>query len=245
MGVPTIGKHNEIVEKHLHIAEHLAKRWAERQNPRISVDDLLGPANLGLVKAAADYDSAKSDNFPNYARLRISGEIKDYLRDNDHLSRLDREIVREYESLEGTIEERAEKMGLSAEQIAHLMTIPDKIHNELRTDLRDKEQWEDNPLSMGAYSNNLLDHASGEEQGYDELENVVEACCQFLMPKTAHCFRLRHLNGKGYQEISVEVGISKTCVFTRLKNAYKFLSEHQTLRNRLGLEPGETRVSIN
>ena len=242
MGVPTIGKHNEIIEKHLHLAATLAKRWSDRQNPRVSVDDLIGPANLGLVKAANDYDAAKSDSFPNYARLRISGEIKDYLRENDHLSRLDREIVREYESLEGTLEERAEKMGLSDEQIAHLMTIPDKIHNEVQTNLRGNLHQEFG--TVPEYENRSLDSvAISEDSGYDEFENVVDTCCKLLSTKTAHCFRLRHLNGKGYQEISEELGISKTCVFTRLKNAYKFLANHTDLRNRLGLEPGETKVS--
>lgn len=241
MADPAIDKRNEIVEKNTRLAERLAQIWADKHGPTISSDDLLGPANLGLVKAATDYDASKSDSFTNYARIRITGEIKDHLRYNDHLSRLDREIIREYESLEGTVEERAEQMGLSAEQVAHLMTIPADLKNEFRNDapgIKFKQNihvWDEPRAS--------LDSNTSESYPFDELENVVEVCCQFLSQKTAYCFRLRHLHGKDYKEIGIAAGISKTCAFTRIKSAYKLLSKEPSLRNKLGLEPGETSVT--
>ncbi len=80
---------NELVLKHLDLAEALAGRFEARGRERA---DLNQVAYLGLVKAARGFDQAKGDSFPAYAAPTVSGELKRYLRDRSWVVRPPRHI---------------------------------------------------------------------------------------------------------------------------------------------------------
>lgn len=68
----------ELVLKHLSLAEKIAKSQFKRTPPQVSYDELQSAAYMGLVDAASRYDGKR--DFEVYASPRIFGEIKDYLR---------------------------------------------------------------------------------------------------------------------------------------------------------------------
>lgn len=70
-----------LVLTHMNIAETLAAKKKRRVPPSVTYDDLKSAAYLGLVDAAAKYDAAYGTPFDLYARVRIAGAIKDYLRE--------------------------------------------------------------------------------------------------------------------------------------------------------------------
>lgn len=62
----------------------LANKWACKKHkdmPKcVQLDELKSAAYFGLLDAATKYNPAKHNQFPVYARIRVLGEINDYLR---------------------------------------------------------------------------------------------------------------------------------------------------------------------
>ncbi|MHA1948744.1 MAG: sigma-70 family RNA polymerase sigma factor [Candidatus Thorarchaeota archaeon] len=75
----TLEERNELVENYLPLAESLAWKKSRVTPNSISIDELKSAAYMGLVLAASRFDTEKG-SFGGYAAIRITGEIKDYLR---------------------------------------------------------------------------------------------------------------------------------------------------------------------
>ena len=67
-----------LVLQHMSFAEKIAKSQFRKMPPQVQLDELKSAAYMGLVDAAGRYDG--KSNFEGFARYRIIGEIKDYLR---------------------------------------------------------------------------------------------------------------------------------------------------------------------
>ena len=68
----------ELIERHLYIAEILSKKYANRG---IDYDDIYQVASIGLIYAIDRYDIDKGFEFSSFATPTIIGEIKKYFRD--------------------------------------------------------------------------------------------------------------------------------------------------------------------
>ena len=68
----------KLILDHLFFAEKLAKSHFRKTPPQVQLDELISAAYMGLVDAAKRYDGR--NDFKIFARWRIVGEIKDYLR---------------------------------------------------------------------------------------------------------------------------------------------------------------------
>lgn len=75
--------HGQIVERHLGLADALARRYGRS---RTDADDLRQVARIGLVEAVQRFDVAKGD-FVAFAVPTISGVLKRYFRDHAWLVR--------------------------------------------------------------------------------------------------------------------------------------------------------------
>ncbi|MGH3991723.1 MAG: sigma-70 family RNA polymerase sigma factor [Pseudonocardiaceae bacterium] len=69
-----------LIEGHLPLAEHLARRFAGRGEP---LDDLAQVTTVGLIKAVDRFDPARGSHFLSFAVPTIVGEICRYFRDQD------------------------------------------------------------------------------------------------------------------------------------------------------------------
>jgi len=81
----TIKDRNSLVEKHLTLAENLARRRFQTVHRSVQYGELLSAAYLGLLDAAEKFDASKANEqakypFRCYASARIQGEMNDYLR---------------------------------------------------------------------------------------------------------------------------------------------------------------------
>jgi RNA polymerase sigma factor (sigma-70 family) len=68
----------ELATRYLPIAETLANNYRIRQ--RLERDEIRSTAYMALVEAARTFDPARKVNFATYARHRIRGALRDYLR---------------------------------------------------------------------------------------------------------------------------------------------------------------------
>lgn len=70
---------DKIVERCLPLADHIARRFEGRGEPR---DDLVQVARVGLVNAVARFDFEAGSDFVSFAVPTIMGEVRRHFRDN-------------------------------------------------------------------------------------------------------------------------------------------------------------------
>jgi RNA polymerase sigma-B factor len=72
-------KRDAIVERCLPLADHIARRFDGRGEPR---DDLVQVARVGLVNAVIRFDVDAGSDFVSFAVPTIMGEVRRHFRDN-------------------------------------------------------------------------------------------------------------------------------------------------------------------
>ena len=80
---------DELIEAHLRLAEHLARRFANRG---VALDDLIQVASLGLVKAVERFEPDRGLEFSTFATPTIVGELKRHFRDKGWAVRVPRRV---------------------------------------------------------------------------------------------------------------------------------------------------------
>ncbi len=70
---------DKIVERCLPLADHIARRFEGRGEPR---DDLVQVARVGLVNAVTRFDVEAGSDFVSFAVPTIMGEVRRHFRDN-------------------------------------------------------------------------------------------------------------------------------------------------------------------
>lgn len=73
-------KRDKLFHQYISLANKIAYKKGKSLPKCVQLDELKSAAYLGLLDAASRYDEAKHNFFPVYARIRILGEINDYLR---------------------------------------------------------------------------------------------------------------------------------------------------------------------
>ncbi len=77
---PEFHRHRDkIVERCLPLADHIARRFEGRGEPR---DDLVQVARVGLVNAVVRFDVETGSDFVSFAVPTIMGEVRRHFRDN-------------------------------------------------------------------------------------------------------------------------------------------------------------------
>ena len=71
------------------------------------------------------------------------------------------------------------------------------------------------------------EEGGGEYQSSDRLRNLMTYAEQNLTKQTLQVFRMRHLQGMKYQDIAVELGISRVMVYKHLTQAMEKIKEYQ------------------
>ena len=78
---------DRLVIDHLDWARGIAAAVAKRLPTWFTVEDLVGPAEIGLVQAASRYDSTRNDNFMAYAQQRVYGACIQSVRRREYKER--------------------------------------------------------------------------------------------------------------------------------------------------------------
>jgi len=122
---------DELIERHLYIAEILAKKYTNRG---IEYDDIFQVASMGLIYAVDRFDVSKGFQFSSFATPTIIGEIKKHFRDKGWTIRVPRRIQELSKRINNakvalsqdlqrvpTIEDLAEYLETSEEEILETM----------------------------------------------------------------------------------------------------------------------------
>lgn len=123
----TASTRDELVNAHLGLVHHVARKLQRRLSDEVEYDELLGPGAIGLMEAIETFDPDRGMAFSTFAVPRIRGAMLDDLRRRDAVPRSVREkqsALRDAEDSlrrtlgrEPTATETAEELGLETEKV--------------------------------------------------------------------------------------------------------------------------------
>ena len=201
----------KLVEVHLPLVEHLARRFRNRGEP---LDDLIQVATIGLIKSVDRFDPSRGVEFSTYATPTIVGEIKRHFRDKGWAVRVPRRLQELRLALTSATAELSQQHGRAptvAELAAHLRLSEDDVLEGLESanaystlSLDVPEQGEqDSPLvadSLGAEDEEL--------EGVEYRESLKPLLAK-LPPREKKILLLRFFGNMTQSQIAEEIGISQ------------------------------------
>jgi len=216
----------EYIKGNLRLVLSVIKRFgASNENP----DDLFQIGCIGLIKAINNFNTELDVKFSTYAVPMIIGEIRRYMRDNNSIrvSRSLRDTA--YKAIyakehymkqhlkEPTVEEIAEEIGISKEDIVFAldaiqapMSLQEPVYNDGGDALYVMDQ--------------ISDTKNREEKWIENLS--LQAAMEHLNERERYIIQLRFFEGKTQMEVAEMIRISQAQVSRLEKNALKVMRDY-------------------
>lgn len=222
------GAREKYIKGNLRLVLSVIKRFSSSNE---NVDDLFQIGCIGLIKAIDNFDSSLNVKFSTYAVPMIIGEIRRFLRDNSSI-RVSRSLkdtaykaIYAKESLikrnmkEPTINEIAEEIGISKEDIVYALDAiqnPMSLYEPVFTDGGDT-----------LYVMDQISDKKNKEENWVEHLSLSEAMKR-LNDREHEIISLRFFEGKTQMEVADLIGISQAQVSRLEKNALKTMKNYLT-----------------
>ena len=216
----------QYIKGNLRLVLSVIQRFSGNQE---NIDDLFQIGCIGLIKAIDNFDITQNVKFSTYAVPMILGEVRRYLRDNNSI-RVSRSLrdtaykaiyakegfVKKY-SKEPTVQEIAEEIGISKEDIVFALDaiqMPVSLHEPVYSDGGDTLYIMDQ----------VSDKKNREENRVEELS--LEAAMERLNERERFIIQLRFFEGKTQMEVAEQIQISQAQVSRLEKNALKIMKQY-------------------
>ncbi|WP_019876183.1 RNA polymerase sigma factor SigF [Sporichthya polymorpha] len=200
-----------LVELHLPLVEHLARRFRNRGEP---LDDLVQVATIGLIKSVDRFEIDRGVEFSTYATPTIVGEIKRHFRDRGwavrvprrlqelrlHLSTATAELSQQL-GRAPTVSELAQRLGRSEEEVLEGLESAN-AYSTLSLDVPEQGEG-DSPA--------VVDSLGGEDEALEGVEyrESLKPLLERLPPREKRILLLRFFGGMTQSQIATELGISQ------------------------------------
>jgi RNA polymerase sigma-B factor len=215
---------NELVARHLALAEHVARRFRHTSEP---FDDLVQVARLGLVNAAKRWDPDRGVAFSTFAVPTIMGELRRYFRDRAWLIRPPRHMQELYLAIQRCREELWQELGRepSAGDVAERLETPIE---EILDALAAADGYA--PVSLDApVRHDEVDGATGQDFLADDRRELearedrvaIEQLGAGLSERDREIVRLRFSEDLLQRQIAERVGCSQMHVSRILRDAIR------------------------
>ncbi len=204
---------NEIVEKHLYIAEILAKKFVGRG---VEYDDLKQVASYALLRGVDRFDPDLGMQFSTFITPTITGEIKNYFRDKSRIVKLPRRLGEisgtvknysaEYEAKHGSkpsVKAIAEALSLTEEDVVHSL----EVGNALSLD--SIAGGEDGENNGSLYS--VLADGEDKYEAFETKEALKSAMKDFSTTEKA-LIKFRYVDELSQSETAKRLGVSQMFV---------------------------------
>ena len=114
---------HRLVEAHLPIAQHIARRFVRRGEP---LADLEQVATVGLINAVDRYEPDRGVDFLSFAVPTITGEVRRYFRDHGWAMRVPRRLKELHVTLGAAVSELSQTLGRAptARELATHLDLP-------------------------------------------------------------------------------------------------------------------------
>ncbi len=230
----------DLAARHLSIVAGVA-RDVMRTLPRsVSLDDLVGAGNLGLVEAARRFDPSKGASFATFARHRVRGAMKDGLRAMDTVSRTMRADQKRADLATSSLTQTLAGRPSEAEVAARL-GMPVGRWRKLRLELHAAGCPADGPpretaarVSTDSVPGTLLDPEA--HAALVESQELIRTALALLPARQREVIRLHDFGGWTLRRIAVRLGVNESRVSQIRSEALRHLRSDLVSR---GLESFE------
>ncbi len=218
---------DRLVTRHLPLARSIARSF---DTSRVSFDDLVQIASLGLIKAVDRYDPAVGTRFSTFAVPTIRGEILRYFRDFTwgvrpprHLQERALELMRASDQMRSELgrspsaAELAERLGTSIEDVLEgLYAARARDGDSIEPSVEEDDEAPAHRDTFGA-----------DDAGYDRVDHAVTA--DLLMTQLSAVERrvleLRFHEDLTQSEVALALGCSQMQVSRLQRRAMAKLTE--------------------
>ena len=118
-----------LIKSCLNLVKKIAWHYHGRVKNIIEIDDLIQIGMLGLVTAAENFIEKPGVSFSSYARIRIKGEIIDFLRKNSNLCRTTISNKQKYDKAFEYLQKNLNRTPKEDEVISKLKISINDLHN--------------------------------------------------------------------------------------------------------------------
>jgi RNA polymerase sigma factor for flagellar operon FliA len=120
LGCPN--RETAIIE-HIKTVRMLARRLQSRLPVCVTYDDLVSAGTIGLIQAVDRFQVSRGLKFTAFARHRILGAMLDFLRDEDPVSRTERQRIRSSQASPASV-------GVPLTLSLDSMPVPERVTSE-------------------------------------------------------------------------------------------------------------------
>jgi len=197
---------DKVVEAHLPLVRHLARRYADRGEP---LDDLVQVGTIGLLKAVDRFDPERGYAFASFAVPTVLGEIRRHFRDRGWMVRVPRRLQELSRTLTTaraaltqelgrapTVDELAQRTGADPELVLEAL---DSAGSYATVPLDTED--DDGPQTWLAEDDTALEHVENRE--------MLRPLLARLPSRERRILALRFVRGMSQSQIAAEVGISQ------------------------------------
>ncbi len=200
-----------IVERCLPLANHIARRFDGRGEPR---DDLVQVARVGLVNAVIRFDVDAGSDFVSFAVPTIMGEVRRHFRDNSWSVKVPRRLKELHLRLGAATAELSQKLGRAP--------TPSELAAELEMD---RDEIVEGLVAGSSYNTLSIDGAGGGTEeapaiadtlgdvdlNLDQIENreSLRPLLASLPERERQVLLLRFFESMTQTQIAERVGISQ------------------------------------
>ena len=218
---------DQLVEMHLPLVEHLARRFRNRGEP---LDDLVQVATIGLIKSVDRFDPERGVEFSTYATPTIVGEIKRHFRDKGWAVRVPRRLQELRLSLTTATSELSQRNGRSPtvhELAQHLKLSEEEVLEGLESANAYSTLSLDVPEAGDDEAPAVADSLGAEDDALEGVEyrESLKPLLEQLPPREKKILLLRFFGNMTQSQIAEEVGISQMHVSRLLARTLAQLRE--------------------
>ncbi|TVS83934.1 RNA polymerase sigma factor SigF [Mycobacterium helveticum] len=203
---------DKIVERCLPLADHIARRFEGRGEPR---DDLVQVARVGLVNAVIRFDFATGSDFVSFAVPTIMGEVRRHFRDNSWSVKVPRRLKELHLRLGSatadlsqrlgrapTATELAEELGMAREEVVEGL-VAGSSYNTLSIDTGGGSEDDE--------ARAIADTLGDVDAGLDRIEDreALRPLLEALPERERMVLVLRFFESMTQTQIAERVGISQ------------------------------------
>lgn len=216
---------DRLVTENLGLIWSIVRRFSNRGH---EMEDLFQVGCIGLIKAIDKFDTSFEVRFSTYAVPMITGEIKRFLRDDGMIkvsrslketagkAKMIRESLNIKNGREPTIEEIAEELGVTSEELVMALESGAEVESLYKTIY----QGDGNSIY-------LIDKLEEWDNQNEEVLNkmILSDLLNSLDEKEQTIVKLRYFMDKTQTEIAKEIGISQVQVSRLEKKILKQMRE--------------------
>jgi RNA polymerase sigma-B factor len=220
---------NRLIERHLGIAHHLARRYRYRG---VAEEDLVQVATIGLLKAIERFDPERGTAFVAFATPTILGELRRYFRDSTWALRVPRQLQERVLAVGAAVGPLAQQLARSPtpQEIAHGTGLTEE---EVLEALEAGGAYGTTPLESAADSGYRIDKtgtlADAPEQRPDQLVEqrlLASSLVAHLSDREQYIVDLRFARNMTQSQIAERIGVSQMHVSRLLSGALAKMREH-------------------